>query len=81
VLASLHALAAAPASEAAIHVALAGVLAESTRLLADLDALWATADADTRARWQRDRVVLGVAGKARAMRCEVAWQQLAGKTV
>jgi acyl-CoA dehydrogenase len=77
-LVALHALAGAPASDAAVHVAIGGVLAETTRLLADLDPHWATADADSRARWQRDRIVLGVAGKARAQRLEVAWRGLGG---
>jgi hypothetical protein len=75
-LAALHALAAAPPSDAAVHVAIGGILAESARLLADLEPHWATADADSRARWQRDRFVLGVAGKARAQRLEVAWRSL-----
>jgi len=77
-LAALHAVAAAPPSDAAVHVAIGGVLAETARLLADLEPHWATADAESRARWQRDRFVLGVAGKARAQRLEVAWKSLGG---
>lgn len=58
------------------HVALAGVLALTARLIAATDAHWAAADETTRARWLRDRPLLGVAGKARAARREVAWQRL-----
>jgi acyl-CoA dehydrogenase len=66
-----------PASPAA-HVALGGALDLSRRLVEGLGEAWRQVDADTRERWERDRVLLGVAGKARAKRREVARQRLAG---
>lgn len=76
-LATLGALAQASPSSPAVHVAIGGAIAQTAQLLADLEPHWAAADADSRARWQRDRLVLGVAGKARAQRLEVAWQRFA----
>lgn len=77
-LAAIHALADASPSSPSVHVALAGVLAEIARLLGELEPHWPTADADSRARWQRDRAVLALAGQARARRLDAAWQRLAG---
>jgi len=58
------------------HVVLAGALAASRRSVERLD--WSRVEGDTRARWERDRVLLGVAGKARAARREAAWKRLRG---
>jgi acyl-CoA dehydrogenase len=60
----------------ATHVALAGLIAQSERLLRDADEHWARVDEETRGRWQRDRMLLQIAGKARARRREVAWERL-----
>lgn len=68
---------AAAAEEAALHVALAGALHVSQRLLADAAPLWAQAgDEPAAQRWQRDVALLGVAGTARGLRAERAWQRL-----
>jgi hypothetical protein len=56
------------------HVALGGVIAASNGLVTSLDPSWASVDADLRARWQRDRALLGVASAARAKRLERAWE-------
>ncbi|MEZ4364421.1 MAG: hypothetical protein R3B48_29870 [Kofleriaceae bacterium] len=77
-LSCLAALAPGDPSEPAVHLALGGVLTHSHRLLADLEPHWAAADAASRERWLRDRVVLSVAGKARAQRLEVAWGRVSG---
>ena len=67
-----------PAS-AAVHVSLSGALSFSRVLMTEAEAEWAkTADDPGYARWQRDRELLGVAGKARAVRAERAWQRLRG---
>jgi acyl-CoA dehydrogenase len=58
------------------HIALAGVLAQITRLVATAATHWAAVDDATRVRWLRDRPLLSIAGKARAKRREVAWQRL-----
>lgn len=77
VLASMRALAAEPADAAATHVALAGALAQGAALFRDADGHWQGAsDADARARWARDRELGGVAGKARALRTQRAWEVL-----
>jgi alkylation response protein AidB-like acyl-CoA dehydrogenase len=56
---------------------LAGLIATTHTLVAELDASVAAAlPDDVRARWQRDRALLGVAGKARAARREAAWLRL-----
>lgn len=76
---ALHALAAEPADAAATHVALAGALAEGSLLFRDADAHWQGAtDDEARTRWVRDRELGGVAGKARALRTQRAWEMLAG---
>lgn len=61
----------------AMHVALGGVLDQCQRLVQGLGEHWAKVDALTRERWERDRNLLNVAGKARLKRREVARQRLA----
>lgn len=73
---ALVTLGAADPKSAATHVALGGTLATSAGVLAELEAAWAAAPDDEWARWQRDRVILQVAGKARAERLVRAWQAL-----
>ena len=64
-------------TSSATHVALGGVLDQCQRLVQGLGEHWAKADALTRERWERDRNLLNVAGKARLKRREVARQRLA----
>jgi len=52
----------------ATHRALAGALAALDRALLRAEPLWADVAPDARARWQRDRALLQVAGSARAAR-------------
>ncbi|HEX7670022.1 MAG TPA: hypothetical protein VF395_10580, partial [Polyangiaceae bacterium] len=61
------------------HVALAGFLAQTAAVAADAEAHWALTDALERERWQRDRMLVQVASKARAIRRERAWQSLASE--
>jgi hypothetical protein len=70
-------LAADAADDPTLHVALGGLLAACQRLLAELEPLWPQVEPTTRLRWERDRPLLQVAGKARAQRLEVAWQRVA----
>jgi acyl-CoA dehydrogenase len=72
--ATLRSLAAAPPLAPQTHVALAGAIA-LTRELAER-APWDTLPPDALARWQRDRPLLDVAGRARAARLDAAWQRL-----
>ncbi len=63
----------------AVHIALAGALALARTLVTEAEQNWArNADDPAFARWQRDRELLGVAGKARATRTERAWERLRG---
>ncbi len=60
--------------EPGTHIALGGVLDQVDRLLAELDSQWALVDTGTRTRWERDRPLLGTAGRARALRLAAAWR-------
>lgn len=62
--------------EAAHHVALDGLLAESQALLEAFAPEWQRAPAEVGARVLRDRPLLAIAGKARALRAERAWQRI-----
>lgn len=73
-----RALARADPKAATTHAALAGVIDLAPRLIAELEALWAAAQDDEWARWQRDRPLLRVAGSARSARRERAWSILDG---
>jgi len=73
--AATRTLALADVKAPATHVALAGVLDLVTGVIATLEERWTTAG-DEHTRWQRDRELLQVAGKARAARRERAWQRL-----
>jgi alkylation response protein AidB-like acyl-CoA dehydrogenase len=70
--AALRSLAAAPPLAAATHLALAGAIA-ATRELVER-APWSSLDPEARARWERDRPLLDVAGRARTARLEAAWR-------
>ncbi|MEV2222811.1 acyl-CoA dehydrogenase family protein [Nocardia vinacea] len=55
------------------HIALGGAYAYFEQVLAELEPLWAQADPVVRERWERDRRLLGTAGKVRAQRLTAAW--------
>ena len=71
---ALEALGAADAKSPATHLGLAGAIATTVALVGELEAAWAAAPDDEYARWQRDRAILAVAGKARAERRVRAWE-------
>ncbi len=70
--AGLRALADSDPGHAGTHLALAGSLAALERLLERLP--WPSCDAQTCTRWQRDRALLRVAGKARQLRRDLAYK-------
>lgn len=72
----LAALGTADAKSAAIHVALAGAIATTAGLIAELEAAWAAVPDEEWTRWQRDRAILQVAGRARNERLARAWEVL-----
>lgn len=77
-LAALRELARRPAAPAT-HLGLAGALRQLRALIERLDGPWSRADAAGFARWQRDRVLLSIAEKARSARSEAAWRAVAGE--
>jgi len=58
------------------HIALSGLLASTGRALERMSACWSLVDEATRSRWERDKVLLSVAGKARDARRDAAWKHL-----
>ncbi|WP_040800368.1 acyl-CoA dehydrogenase family protein [Nocardia higoensis] len=72
--AALRGLASCPASSAGVHVGLGGVFDDVGRLFGEIEPLWAQVDGPTRARWERDRPLLGVAGRVREQRLATAWR-------
>ena len=75
---AVRGLAALDPKAPSVHVALAGVIAESRGIGGALDAVWDQVPEPTRSLFRRDRPLLGVASKARAARREAAWDALAG---
>lgn len=55
------------------HIALAGTLGLLEQWQVAHDHLWSQVPTETRARWQRDRPVLRIAGKVREIRRQRAW--------
>lgn len=75
-LVTLATLSERPADDPVTHLVLAGALARTQRLYQQADGLW---DGETDAaadRWRRDRPLFQVAGKARALRAQRAWERL-----
>jgi alkylation response protein AidB-like acyl-CoA dehydrogenase len=81
---AIRALASADPSSRVVHIALAGAMEASRALLERIEPLCFSPSAPsrlddvTRERWERDRALLKVAGKARALRRDAAWHQLGG---
>jgi acyl-CoA dehydrogenase len=72
VIAGLAGLAERDPLDPAVHLALGGALAGFTGWLERTRPRWASMGVEVRQRWERDRPILGVAGKARAARFEKA---------
>lgn len=75
---ALRALAHERPSSEEIHIALAGTIDQARALIEELQPLFAFAPDEDRARWERDRPLLEIAGRARAQRTERAWAALQG---
>ncbi len=58
------------------HLALAGALDASRRLMVDAESEWAQTDDEVAACWRRDRTLLKVAGAARKARLDRAWSAI-----
>jgi hypothetical protein len=77
-LTALRALAAEDPTAPDVHVSLAGVLTLAGPPLDELERAWARTESPAHARWERDRVLLSVAGSVRALRLGRAWDALEG---
>ena len=76
-LAALATLSNMPASHAETHIGLAGALRISAGLIEEAEAFWLKSAAEPAAlRWRRDKELLQVAGKARELRTQRAWENL-----
>lgn len=76
-LAALSTLSNMPASHAETHIGLAGALAVSAGLIEECEAFWLKSATDPATlRWQRDKELLKVAGPARELRTQRAWEKL-----
>ncbi len=60
-----------------IHIATGGAIAALQSLLESFGPYWDRVDPRIRSAWQRDRVVLNIAGDARTKRLAAAWQLFA----
>jgi hypothetical protein len=78
-LVALHALASADPGAAETHIALAGVLELERATLDEMSRRWASTESPAHARWERDRVLLTIAGNVRQERLLRAWERLAGR--
>lgn len=74
--ASLHAIVGEDLTAPETHVALGGLFAQQRLVLGQVDKLWQDADPTSRDSWNRDKVILEVAGKVRAARLDTAWKRL-----
>ncbi|MBD8505050.1 acyl-CoA dehydrogenase family protein [Hoyosella sp. G463] len=70
---ALRAISGGDPASPAVHIALAGALASAAHAIEKLEPLWADADPGVAAMWQRDKALLGIAGRARAARLDTAW--------
>lgn len=76
-IAAIHALADVDPASSAGHIALGGAMGRVRSILDEIDTLWASVDVATRERWERDRALLKVAGRARDQRLKSAWRDVA----
>lgn len=75
-LAGLAALAGWDALAPETHVALGGALSSARLLLGEVEVAWRRSESPANARWERDRVLFGVANGVREKRLSRAWEQL-----
>jgi acyl-CoA dehydrogenase len=73
-LVAIRELALADPRSHAVHLALGGVIATVDAAVRELEPSFAALEPETRAAWERDRVLFSVAAKARAARLEAAWR-------
>lgn len=57
-----------------VHIALGGLFSQMSHLLDTMEPFWDLVDKETTDLWQRDRALMDIAGKARALRLSTAWK-------
>jgi acyl-CoA dehydrogenase len=77
-LVALHGLAGCDPSAPEVHIALGGVLHLSKAMMSDIELAWARSESPASARWERDKLLFGIAESARARRLEQAWRHFDG---
>ncbi|MDX9819874.1 MAG: acyl-CoA dehydrogenase family protein [Desulfococcus multivorans] len=73
-IASIRSLALSDPAAPAVHILLADALRRTARLVERLDPYWARSDAAAGQAWDRDKLLMTIADKARARRLETAWE-------
>lgn len=57
----------------AVHIVTADALNQIRELFVHLEPLWETVGGEAKKAWDRDKALMNIAGKARAMRLQAAW--------
>jgi acyl-CoA dehydrogenase len=57
----------------AVHIVTGDALKQIRELFARLEPLWEKVDGDAKKAWDRDKALMNIAGKARALRLKAAW--------
>jgi acyl-CoA dehydrogenase len=70
---SASALAACQPFLPAVHITLGGLLTQTKQLIVDIEPLWDRVDHEIKTAWERDKVLMNIAEKARASRLKTAW--------
>ena len=71
---SVRSLALSPPGAPAVHIVMDDVLKQIKVLFASLDPLWEKAGVEAKQAWDRDKVLMNIADKARAGRLQRAWK-------
>ncbi len=72
---AIRPLAMADPLSAQIHIAYAGLQWSMGQLIQESASCWDRTPNEVRTAWERDRAVMGIAGKARTIRLETAWKR------
>lgn len=71
---SVRSLALSPPDAPAVHIVMDDVLAQTKALFDRLGPLWEKAGKEAKQAWDRDKALMDIADKARAMRLQRAWE-------
>ena len=71
---SVRCLAASRSDAPAVHIVMGDALNRIRELFASLEPLWKTVGGAAKQAWDRDKILMNIADKARAMRLQTAWK-------